>query len=170
MAPREASSCFGGWGRSPHGTRRDHAMACPNHPERSVSKTCTICGQAFCPACVVLITGSWYCGRCKYDLLRGREPTGVQNESRWPLNEDARGALVFVCIAWGLMILWGLILPLLVSAVLAVIAVVKANQAFSSLRDDGQQRGNGMAVVGLVASCTLFGFLVLHVLSMLRGF
>ena len=47
------------------------AMQCTNHPEVDQEIVrCLRCQQAFCPDCVVMLGGYWYCGPCKDEQVR----------------------------------------------------------------------------------------------------
>lgn len=47
------------------------AMQCTNHPEVDQDIVrCLRCQQAFCPDCVVMLRGYWYCGPCKDEQVR----------------------------------------------------------------------------------------------------
>ena len=46
-------------------------MQCTNHPEVDQDIVrCLRCQQAFCPDCVVMLRGYWYCGPCKDEQVR----------------------------------------------------------------------------------------------------
>jgi len=46
-------------------------MQCLNHPEVDQDVVrCLRCQQPFCPDCVVLMRGYWYCGPCKDEVVR----------------------------------------------------------------------------------------------------
>ncbi|HET8645873.1 MAG TPA: RDD family protein, partial [Vicinamibacteria bacterium] len=46
-------------------------MQCANHPEVDQDIVrCLRCQQPFCPDCVVLLRGYWYCGPCKDEQVR----------------------------------------------------------------------------------------------------
>src|SRR5262245_8415260 len=46
-------------------------MQCINHPEVDQDIVrCLRCQQAFCPDCVVMLRGYWYCGPCKDEQVR----------------------------------------------------------------------------------------------------
>ena len=46
-------------------------MQCSNHPEVDQDIVrCLRCQQPFCPDCVVMLRGYWYCGPCKDEQVR----------------------------------------------------------------------------------------------------
>jgi uncharacterized RDD family membrane protein YckC len=46
-------------------------MQCANHPEVDQDIVrCLRCQQPFCPDCVVMLRGYWYCGPCKDEQVR----------------------------------------------------------------------------------------------------
>jgi uncharacterized RDD family membrane protein YckC len=46
-------------------------MQCTNHPEVAEDIVrCLRCQQPFCPDCVVMLRGYWYCGPCKDEQVR----------------------------------------------------------------------------------------------------
>ena len=46
-------------------------MQCVNHPEVDQDVVrCLRCQQPFCPDCVVMLKGYWYCGPCKDEVVR----------------------------------------------------------------------------------------------------
>jgi uncharacterized RDD family membrane protein YckC len=46
-------------------------MQCSNHPEVDQDIVrCLRCQQPFCPDCVVMLRGYWYCGPCKNEQVR----------------------------------------------------------------------------------------------------
>jgi len=46
-------------------------MQCSNHPEVDQDVVrCLRCQQPFCPDCVVMLRGYWYCGPCKNEQVR----------------------------------------------------------------------------------------------------
>jgi uncharacterized RDD family membrane protein YckC len=46
-------------------------MQCTNHPEVDLDVVrCLRCQQPFCPDCVVMLRGYWYCGPCKDEQVR----------------------------------------------------------------------------------------------------
>jgi uncharacterized RDD family membrane protein YckC len=46
-------------------------MQCTNHPEADQEIVrCLRCQQPFCPDCVVMLGGYWYCGPCKDERVR----------------------------------------------------------------------------------------------------
>lgn len=46
-------------------------MQCTNHPEVDQDIVrCLRCQQPFCPDCVVMLRGYWYCGPCKTEQVR----------------------------------------------------------------------------------------------------
>jgi uncharacterized RDD family membrane protein YckC len=46
-------------------------MQCLNHPEADQDVVrCLRCQQPFCPDCVVMLKGYWYCGPCKDEVVR----------------------------------------------------------------------------------------------------
>jgi uncharacterized RDD family membrane protein YckC len=46
-------------------------MQCTNHPELDQDIVrCLRCQQPFCPDCVVMLRGYWYCGPCKTEQVR----------------------------------------------------------------------------------------------------
>lgn len=46
-------------------------MQCLNHPEVDQDVVrCLRCQQPFCPDCVVMLKGYWYCGPCKNEVVR----------------------------------------------------------------------------------------------------
>lgn len=62
-------------------------MACPNHPDRGATQTCSGCGAAFCEGCLVRFEKLQFCAGCKARYL-----VGVDEGPRPPSRPGAAAA------------------------------------------------------------------------------
>ncbi|MBI5546638.1 MAG: hypothetical protein HY901_22375 [Deltaproteobacteria bacterium] len=108
-------------------------MDCHNHAGTPASGTCAGCAEAFCPACLVAIKGTSYCGACKTMAV-----TVAPSVTLSPCPEAAE-ALKFAIIGIFCM-----------GIILEPIAISKALKARKRLEEDPTLTGHGQAKAALI--------------------
>lgn len=117
-------------------------MECKNHSGVAAVARCAGCAEAFCPDCLVDITGQYYCGSCKTMTVQNQP---AYEGAMLPCKE-ADEALKYAIIG---IFCFGIILE--------PMALVKASQARKMLERNPRLSGSGkvtaatvIAILGLV--------------------
>jgi hypothetical protein len=126
-------------------------MQCKNHPEIPATDRCAGCAEAFCPDCLVTMSGQKYCASCKVMALKGQAPVVIE-EATIPCKE-ASEALKYAIIG---IFCFGIILE--------PIAINKALKARKMIAMNPRLTGSGKATAALIIGVIA---LILWVLGMI---
>ena len=108
-------------------------MPCKQHPTVPATDRCTSCAEAFCPYCLVEVSGLKFCGSCKVMALGQPEPIDGTRES-----ETVAKALKYAVIG---IFCFGI--------VLGPMAIAAALEAKRELRQNPQLAGLAKANIAL---------------------
>ncbi len=90
-------------------------MACVNHPDREAAGACSICGQGYCPECLIQLPDRLICANCKPAYLAGLGATQ-------PVQTEGEGKST-ACLVIGIGIGVFLLLLIFIGGILAAIAI-----------------------------------------------
>ena len=122
------------------------AMQCTNHPEVDQDIVrCLRCQQAFCPDCVVMLRGYWYCGPCKDEQVRD-----IQSGTTTTFELASMGRRFVAALLDGLLQSFALLL-LMVPFFFLLFGMAATGAASGGQPSEAAQAALGFGVLGMYA-------------------
>jgi uncharacterized RDD family membrane protein YckC len=125
---------------------RGHAvpMQCFNHPEVDQDIVrCLRCQQPFCPDCVVMLRGYWYCGPCKDEQVRD-----IQSGTTSVFELASMGRRFGAAVVDGLVQTFGILL-VVVPFVFLMVGMVATTASTGGQPSDAAQAAVGLGILAM---------------------